>query len=181
MMISVISKQFDFSRLFTTCSDDKLLLKFLVYAPLGGISECLWHLDSHSCRSVSRCTFQGSFWFTELLPGSNFQAEGPPSRITFQEIFSFPQYFTYLTSPPYCCSHQHILKGLRVTFEAFSDVITAYAALARSDHLRKSRKTKRTGGKNWKYFKFKVRRLNKILHTLIKPLLESDKFLFSFQ
>lgn len=53
IMFSIISEQFDFSSLFTTCSDENLLLQFLVYAPLGGISGCLWHPDPHTCHCRS--------------------------------------------------------------------------------------------------------------------------------
>lgn len=39
-------------------------------------------------HTVSRCTSQTSFSFTELLPGPNFKTERPPSVTIFQEVFS---------------------------------------------------------------------------------------------
>lgn len=129
-MLSVISEQFDFSRLFTTCSDEKLLLQFLLYALLGGISRYLWHLDLHTCHVHS---FQMCFSRKFLIHKATSRLQLPDWEASLWHYFPgglFPNNFTHLTRSPYCCSHQHVLEGLRAIFEAFSAVITTYVALA---------------------------------------------------
>lgn len=78
-----------FSRQYFTFSDDMLLLQFLVFVLIDGISGCLGFLGTQPHFKDASCTSQGCCWF----PGWQFPGSEAFSPSVFQQTSYSVQYF----------------------------------------------------------------------------------------
>lgn len=115
LLFSIISEQFDF---FKTIHH---LLRWEIAAAVPCLCTSWWYLRVPLASRSPHLSFPQfpDVLFKEVSDSqSYFQAPASKLRgLPLALFFSgdlFPNNFTYLTRPPYCCSHQHVLEGLSI-------------------------------------------------------------------